>query len=274
MRYFVASPCAVLPYSDRARYILPMCGRVIQASSPELLSLRVLDSLEDRDNRDPANRWSVENRGSNAPPRYNGAPSQDLWVIRRNPATGTRSLDLLRWGLIPSGCADKPKPPPINAAAETLAERPMFAESYARRRCIVPIDGFFEWKAVKGEKIKQPFAIAMKDRSPFGLAGLWENWRDPATGEWLRTFCIVTTRANALVRPIHNRMPVILAPADYARWLGDEADPRDLLKPFPAEPMTIWPVSTRVNSYRNDDPSLIEPQAEADSSWPRDGNSA
>jgi hypothetical protein len=139
-----------------------------------------------------------------------------------------------------------------HAAAETILwktfppePRPFFAEAYRKRRCMMPIDGFFEWKAVKGAKLRQPYAIAMKDGAPFGLAGLWENWRDPASGEWLRTFCIVTTRANALVREIHSRMPAILAPADYERWLSDEDDPRDLLKPYPAEPMTMWPVSTR-----------------------------
>ena len=240
-----------------------MCGRVIQASSPSLLSLKIVDGMDDRDNR-----WS------NVPPRYNGAPSQDLWVIRRNPATGERSLDLLRWGLIPAWCEARPKPPPINAAAETLRDRPMFREAYARRRCILPIDGFFEWRAVKGEKVKQPFAIAMKDGSPFGLGALWENWKDPASGEWLRTFCVVTTRANGLVRPIHNRMPLILRPGDYERWLGPEPDPRDLLRPFPEEPMTLWPVSTRVNSPKNDDPGLIERMVEADAAWPPDGNSA
>ena len=243
-----------------------MCGRVIQASPPTLLSLSIVDGLEDRDNRVPGGYGNV-------PPRYNGAPAQDLWVIRRNPGTGERSLDLLRWGLVPHDCAEKPKPPPINAAAETIRERPMFREAYAKRRCIMPIDGFFEWKAAKGEKAKQPFAIAMKDRAPFGLAGLWENWKDPASGEWLRTFCIVTTRANSLVRPIHNRMPVILAPADYARWLSDEPDPRDLLKPYRSEPMTLWPISTRVNSVKNDDPSLLDPVIDASAPEPPKGNS-
>ena len=228
-----------------------VCGRVIQKSGPGALSLQIVDGMEDRDNR-----WS------NVPPRYNGAPSQDLWVIRRNPASGERSLDLLRWGLIPYWCRYKPKPPPINAAAETVHERPMFREAYAKRRCILPIDGFFEWKAIKGERAKQPYAVAMKDGSPFGLAGVWENWRDPASGEWVRTFCILTTRANSLVRPIHHRMPLVLAPADYERWLGDEPDPRDLLKPYPSAPMTMWPVSPRVNTPNNDDPSLIEPLAE------------
>ena len=160
-----------------------MCGRVIQASPPDLLGLKIVAALDGRDNRIPTDRFG------NMPARYNGAPSQELWVLRRRPDTGERSLDLLRWGLIPSWCKEKPKPPPINAKGETAAKLPMFREAFARRRCILPIDGFYEWRAIKGAKVKQPYAIAMKDRSPFGLAGLWENWKEPATGEWIRTFC-------------------------------------------------------------------------------------
>ena len=130
---------------------------------------------------------------------------------------------------------------------------------YARRRCIIPVDGFFEWKAIKGQKAKQPYAIAMKDGSPFGLGGLWENWKDPNSGEWIRTFAIITTDANELVGEIHDRMPLILAPADYVRWLSDEPDPHDLMRPLPAEPMRMWPISTRVNKPENDDPSILEP---------------
>lgn len=138
----------------------------------------------------------------------------------------------------------------------------------------MPIDGFFEWKAVMGQKLKQPYAIGMKDGSPFGLAGLWENWKDPVTGEWLRTFCVITVPANELVASIHDRMPVILAPADYDRWLGIEPDPRDLLKSFPADLMRMWPVSTRVNSVRNDDPDLLTPMLDGSPDMPPDGNSA
>jgi putative SOS response-associated peptidase YedK len=101
------------------------------------------------------------------------------------------------------------------------------------------VDGFYEWKAIKGEKAKQPYAIAMKDGQPFGIGGLWENWKDPASGEWVRTFVIITTDANELVAQIHNRMSLILAPHEYKRWLGDDPDPRDLLRPFPAEPMRV-----------------------------------
>jgi putative SOS response-associated peptidase YedK len=145
---------------------------------------------------------------------------------------------------------------PINAKCETVRILPTFRDAYRRRRCIVPVDGFFEWKAIKGQKAKQPYAIAMKDGSPFGLGGLWENWKNPTSGEWLRTFAIITTDANELVADIHDRMPLILALADYVRWLSDEPDPHDL---SPAEPMRMWPISTRVNKPENDDPSIVEP---------------
>ena len=240
-----------------------MCGRVIQKSSPDRLSLRIVEGLE----------AGSDSRFGNVPPRYNGAPGQDLWVIRRNPDTGERSLDLLRWGLIPSFYSDKPKPPPINARAETVREKPMFRDAYAKRRCILPVDGFFEWKAVEGGA-KQPFAFAMKDGEPFGLASLWENWRDPKSREWIRTFCVLTTSANALMSPIHDRMPVVLHPSNYVQWLSNEPAPLDVLDPYPAEPMTLWPVSTRVNSPKNDDPGVIAPMTQADATAPPDGNSA
>ena len=123
----------------------------------------------------------------------------------------------------------------------------------------MPVDGFFEWKAIKGQKTKQPYAISMKDGKPFGIGGLWENWKDPASGEWIRTFAIITTDANSLVADIHDRMPLIFAPENYARWLSDEPDPADLMQPFPSELMRMWPISTRVNKPENDDPSIIEP---------------
>ena len=104
---------------------------------------------------------------------------------------------------------------------------------------------------------REPYAIALKDRSPFGIAGIWENWKNPH-GEWVRTFAILTTPANELVGTIYDRMPAVLAPAAYDRWLGNEPDPRDLLQPFPSELMTIWPISTRVNSPSNDDEHLLD----------------
>ncbi len=221
-----------------------MCGRVIQSSGP--LRYAIVDGLDVRDSR-----------LSNYPRRWNGAPSQDFLVIRQNHKTGERSLDLLRWGLIPYWCTDPTGGrKPINAKVETVARLPTFREAYRKRRCILPVDGFYEWQATKDGK--QPYAIAMKDRSPFGIAGLWENWKDPATGEWTRTFGILTTPANDLVARIHDRMPAILNPTGYDRWLGIEPDPHDLLVPSPSELLAIWPISKRVNSPNNDDERLLE----------------
>jgi putative SOS response-associated peptidase YedK len=201
-----------------------MCGRVIQSSGP--LCLAIVDGLDVSDDR-----------MGNVRPRYNAAPSQELLVIRENQKTGERSLDLLKWGLIPHWCDDpKGGRKPINAKAETVATLPMFRDAYAQ----------------------QPYAIAMKDGSPFGLAGIWENWRNPNTGEWERTFAIITVPSNELVGKIHNRMPAILDPTSYDRWLGPVPDPRDLLITYPSEPMTMWPISTRVNKPENDDPSLLD----------------
>ena len=223
-----------------------MCGRVIQSSGP--LRLAIVEGLD----------VSVSRMG-NVRPRYNGAPGQELLVVRENHKTGERSLNLIKWGLIPHWCKD-PKGGrwPINAKAESVSRLLTFRDAYAQRRCIVPVDGFFEWRATKGARAKQPYAIAMKDGSPFGLAGLWENWRNPNTGEWERTFAIITVPSNTLVGQIHDRMPAILEPLSYDRWLGPETDPRDLLITYPSEPMTMWPISTRVNAPANDDPSLLD----------------
>jgi putative SOS response-associated peptidase YedK len=150
---------------------------------------------------------------------------------------------------------------PINAKCETVRNLPTFRDAYRLRRYIVPVDGFFEWKAIKGQKGKQPYAIATKDGKPFGIGGIWENWKDPATGEWIRTFAVITTDANALVAEIHDRMPLILAPEGYGRWLGDEPDPRDLMRPIPPDLMRMWRISTRVNKLENDDASIAEPDA-------------
>jgi putative SOS response-associated peptidase YedK len=149
-----------------------MCGRVIQSSGP--LNFAIVDGMNVRDSR-----------VHNYPPRWNAAPSQDLLVIRRNHRTGEVSLDPLRWGLVPNWCNDpQGGRKPINAKCETVHTLPTFRDAYRSRRCIIPVDGFFEWMAIKGQKAKQPYAIAMKDGRPFGLGGLWENWKDPISGEW------------------------------------------------------------------------------------------
>jgi putative SOS response-associated peptidase YedK len=228
-----------------------MCGRIIQSSSP--LRLAIVDNLDVSDSR-----------MGNVRPRYNAAPSQELLVIRQNHKTDERSLELIKWGLIPHWCTDpRGGRRPINAKAESVARLPMFRDAYAERRCIVPVDGFFEWRAIKGARAKQPYAIAMKDGSPFGLAGLWENWRNPSTGEWERSFVIITVPSNNLVAQIHDRMPAILEPKSYGRWLGLEPDPHELLITYPSEPMMMWPISTRVNAPENDDVSLLDRVSDA-----------
>ena len=173
-----------------------------------------------------------DSRLTNYPRRWNGAPSQELLVIRENHKTGERSLDLLRWGLIPHWCEDPTGGrKPINAKSETVARLPTFREAYQKRRCILPVDGFYEWRAT-GQG-RQPYAIAMKDGSPFGIAALWENWRDPAMQDWLRTFVVLTTASNDLVARIHDRMPVILKPGGYERWLGTRARSSRSPRPVP-----------------------------------------
>ena len=143
-----------------------MCGRIIQSSGP--LHYAFVEGMNVRDGR-----------VHNYPPRWNAAPSQDLLVIRRNHRTGEVSLDPLRWGLIPHWCNDPSGGrKPINAKCETIRTLPTFRDAYRLRRCIVPVDGFFELKAIKGQKSKQPYAIAMKDGKPFGIGGIWENWKD------------------------------------------------------------------------------------------------
>ena len=228
-----------------------MCGRVIQSSAP--LRLAIVEGLDVSDSR-----------FGNLSRQYNAAPGQELLVIRENHKTRERSLELIKWGLIAHWCSDpRGGRRSINAKAETVATLATFREAYSRRRCIVPVDGFFEWRSLKGARVKQPYAIAMNDSSPFGLAGLWENWRNPSTGEWERTFAIITVPSNELVRQIHPRMPAILEPGCYNRWLGPEPDPRDLLITYPAEPMTMWPISTRINSPENNDPTLLNRTADA-----------
>jgi putative SOS response-associated peptidase YedK len=201
----------------------------------------------------------------NLMPRYNIAPTQDVAVIReRREPKGERTLQLLRWGLIPSWAEDmKGGAKLINARAEGISERTSFREAFQKRRCLVPADGFYEWRT-EG-KIKQPYLIQRRDRAPFAFAGLWERWvpkTQPPEPAYIDTFTIVTTEANALLRLLHVRMPVILAPEDYARWFdrgASEAELKALLKPAPEDLLAYVPVSPRVNAAAPDDAGLIEP---------------
>ena len=222
-----------------------MCGRYTLTVTPEML--RKLFGFDVTPNLQP---------------RFNIAPTQTAPVVRPDPGGGRR-LDLLRWGLVPSWSKDMSGAAKlINARGETVAEKPSFRAAFAGRRCLVPVDGFYEWR--KEGEVKQPFRIGFRGGAPFAFAGLWENWTAPAgaanAGETVETFCIVTTEANEKIRPIHHRMPVIVDPAGYDAWLsGSPADARALLRPFPPDDMAFYRVSVRVNSVRNDDAECVAP---------------
>jgi putative SOS response-associated peptidase YedK len=201
--------------------------------------------------------FQTVNATPNWQPTWNMAPTRDAPVVRLHPENRARHLDLLRWGLVPHWAKDpKSVRQPINARSETAASAPMFRDAMARRHCIVPADVFYEWQAT--EQGKRPFAIARANGAPMAFAGLWEGWRG-ADGSVIRSFTIITTSANATLQPLHERMPVILEPADWPLWLGEaEGDASALLRPSAAE-FRVWRVGTAVNSVRNDSPALLEP---------------
>ena len=194
-------------------------------------------------------------------PRYNIAPSQAVAAVRIPPSGGAREVVLLRWGLIPSWAKDPSLGDRmINARAETAAGKPAFRSAIRRRRCLVPASGFYEWKRTNGRK--QPYYIRRPDGKPFALAGLWESWEGPGAAA-VESCTILTTSANELLLPIHDRMPVIVSPADYDLWLSlgirDPGELSRLFRPFPPEEMTAFPVGTAVNNPKTDSPQLIEP---------------
>jgi putative SOS response-associated peptidase YedK len=205
-----------------------------------------------------ARLFHTANPTPNVAPSWNVSPTQSAMVVRRHPGTGERHLDLLQWGLLPNWTKEPTKAQrPINARAETVATSGLFRGAFNARRCIVPADAFYEWKAMDGGK--QPYAIVRQDGQPMALAGLWEGFKWP-TGEVTRSYTIVTTEANGDVAALHNRMPVILEPADWPGWLGEvEAEVSGLLHPSPIGTLRTWPVSKRVGSPRNNDAELLEP---------------
>jgi putative SOS response-associated peptidase YedK len=215
-----------------------MCGRYSFAVDDELIR----------------ERFGVTVRSAIYKARYNCAPSQDLAVVSNEEPD---RLNFFRWGLIPFWAKD----PSIgnrliNAKSETVHEKPAFRSSFKSRRCLVLSDGFYEWKK---EKIKTPYRIIMKDASPFSMAGIWDKWQS-RYGEIIHSFSILTTGANALMSAIHDRMPVILRPEEEKIWLGKESeyDHLSLLRPYPSELMTAFPVSSLVNSPKNDFPEIIK----------------
>jgi putative SOS response-associated peptidase YedK len=199
-----------------------------------------------------------------AQPRYNVAPTQPVAAVTN---TQPAKVDFLRWGLVPSWAKDLAVGNRmINARSETVAEKPAFSRLLHRRRCLIPADGFYEWRKNSDGKTKTPMYIRMRGGRPFAFAGLWDQWRDPS-GQAVRSCTIITTTANELVRPIHDRMPVILREADYQRWLQPEGEANEapaassqleLLAPYPAGEMEAYPVSTAVNNPRIESPQNIE----------------
>ncbi len=194
--------------------------------------------------------------------RYNVAPTQQVAAVRVNPIGGARQLVPLRWGLVPSW-ADDPTigNRMINARAETVASKPSFRGAFKSRRCLIVADGFYEWQ--KRGAAKQPYYIRLRDGGPFGFAGLWERWH--REGQTIESCTIITTEANELMRPLHDRMPVIVPRSQYAAWLdpkttGGEAIQK-LLQPYPTDEMTAYPVSTVVNNPRNETAQCVAPLA-------------
>jgi putative SOS response-associated peptidase YedK len=191
-------------------------------------------------------------------PRYNIAPTQPIVVVGLQPKSGRRGLSQLSWGLVPRGALDKERGF-INARSETAWEKTAFAEAFAQRRCLIPATGFYEWQKLDPRR-RQPWLLRLAAPGPFAFAGLWEP---PAVFAGAKPTCtILTTQPNDVTRPIHDRMPVILDPSDYERWLDPRAtlaELRPLLAPFPPGLMTAYPVSTRVNNPAFDDPACLAP---------------
>jgi putative SOS response-associated peptidase YedK len=194
--------------------------------------------------------------------RFNIAPSQPIVSVVVQDG-GTRALRQMRWGFAPPWFKVTPKqPPPINARAETLFERPMFRGAVAGRRCLIPADGFYEWQTIPGQRTKQPIHFRLKDGRVFAFAGLYTESSNPSTGETVQSCAIVTTAANELMAPFHHRMPVILTMEDESTWLDRSADQGAVLaclRQYAAEEMEAYPVSPLVSSARNDGAALILP---------------
>lgn len=224
-----------------------MCGRYSLTQPPE--AVRELFGYPER---------------PNFPPRYNIAPTQPIAVVRH--AGGGPSFALMRWGLIPAWVKDPAEfSILINARAESAATKPAFRNAFRRRRCLIPADGFYEWQRA-GSGPKLPHLVRRPDRAAFAFAGLWETWHDREGGE-IDSAVILTTDANAALAPLHARMPVVIGPEDFGRWLDADAhgpdDVADLPRPAPEDFFEAFPISTRVNRVANDDPAIHEPLADS-----------
>ncbi|MUG98690.1 hypothetical protein F7734_42925 [Scytonema sp. UIC 10036] len=198
---------------------------------------------------------------SDLEPKYNISPTQMVSAVLYDQTSDKRKLEQLRWGLIPSWAKDPGMGAKlINARAETVAEKPAFRSAFKRRRCLIVADGFYEWQQIDGKK--QPFYFRLQNGEAFGFAGLWEEWRSPRD-QTLSSCTILTTRANELLEPVHDRMPVILHQKDYDLWLAPQVQTpemlQQLLQPYPSEAMTAYPVSTAVNNPKHDSPDCVQP---------------
>jgi len=195
----------------------------------------------------------------NLAPNYNVAPTQAVPIVRLEQ--GVRHLAFARWGLIPSWAKEVSAKPLINARAETVAEKPSFRAAFRRRRCLVPADGYFEWQKTR-QGTKQPYNIVLSDTGPFGMAGIWQTW-SAADGSEIDSVAIITINANSKLAPIHDRMPVILKPADYDRWLDsdrfDRQQAKALLRPAQQDFLRAYPISRRVNAVSNNDAAIVAP---------------
>lgn len=222
-----------------------MCGRVVSTST--------VDHLVD---------WLAVDEVvvPELPPSWNVAPGRDLYAVART-RSGGRRLGLMRWGLVPSWSSDPAAGPrPINARVESLLDRPAFADALVRRRCLIPVDGFYEWERLAG-RARQPWFLTAAEGGPLALAGLWDRWVTPG-GEALVSVAIVTVAANADVARLHDRMPAVLGSDEWDAWLqpsaGDVGAVLDLLAPADDGFLTLRPVSTRVNAVANDGPDLLD----------------
>jgi putative SOS response-associated peptidase YedK len=224
-----------------------MCGRFVAASSPDEI----------------AQYFDAEAPEALLEPSYNVAPTNDIYAVLNDG--GVRRLDAFHWGLVPVWAKDpKVGSKMINARAETLAAKNAYKPAFKRRRCLIPADGFYEWKKIPGQKTKQPHFIHRPDGEPLAFAGLWEVWRGPdRQGDPLRSCTIVTTSANETMQPLHDRMPVILPASAWDEWLDPANDDLEtlgkLLVPAPPELIVHHPVSTEVNRVSNKGAELIEP---------------
>lgn len=233
-----------------------MCGRFVSSTPTKVLAETFLVEEVKLSSEEPE-------------PNFNVAPTNDVIAVAVSKE-GQRQLGSFHWGLVPSWAKDvSVGNRMINLRAETVASKPGFRKTLGKRRCIIPVDGFYEWKNMGKGRKKQPFFIRSRDGKPLALAGLWEVWKDrEAEGrgeevEWLKSCTIITTEPNGLLKPIHNRMPVVLPPSAWDEWLDpsndDTASLEKLLAPAPDDLLELYPVSTEVNSVKNNGPQLVEP---------------